>query len=88
MPNQRKRHKKRTEIEAEVARRGEGKRKKIKKEQQPRERIERGQKKRWEIGSEKEWELGIEKEPTSTTVEMQSVIEDVCRTPTIDLYKV
>ena len=89
-PNQKKRHKKWTETEAEVARRREGKRKrkKLEKEQQPGEIMERGEEKRWEIGSEKEWESGMEKESTSGTVAMQSEGEDICRTPTIDLHEV
>ena len=86
--NQRNRHKKWTETEVEVARRREGKRNKIEKEQQSGERMERGQEKRWKIGSEKEWESGMEKESTSRTVEMQSEREDICRTPTIDLHEV
>ena len=87
-PNQRNRHKKWTETETEVARRREGKRNKIEKEQPPGERMERGQEKRWKIGSEKEWESVMEKKSTSRTVEMQSEREDICRTPTIDLHEV
>ncbi|MCJ1427635.1 hypothetical protein MMC29_005538 [Sticta canariensis] len=87
-PNQRKRHEKGTRTEAEVARRREGKRKKIEKEQQPGERMEEGQEKRWKIGSEKKWESGMEKESISRTVETQGEREDICRTPTIDLHEV
>ena len=90
-PKQRKKHKKRTGIEAEVARKKGGKggkRKKTEKEQRPGKGMEWVQEKRWEIGSEKVWGSGIEKESTSRTVEMQSEMEEICRTPTIDLHEV
>ena len=87
-PKQRKTHKKWTETEAEVAKKREGKRKKMEKEQRPGKGMERAREKRWEIGSEKEWESGMEKESNSRTVEMQSERIDIYRTPTIDLHEV